>query len=108
MKFLCISTYGTHYVSLEQKFNYFFLFSYAEELSPPGRARSGTEGGRRRHHQVLLSVLRIRIRDPVPFLPLDPGSGTGFFRSRIPDPGAQTHIFKSLVTTFWVKSSIIL
>ena len=37
------------------------------------------------------SVLRIRIRDPVPFWPLDPGSGIGFFRipdlgSRIPNP----------------------
>ncbi len=36
-------------------------------------------------------VLRIRIRDPVPFWPLDPGSGRGFFRipdlgSPIPDP----------------------
>jgi hypothetical protein len=30
------------------------------------------------------AVLRIRIRDPVPFWPLDPGSGIGFFR--IPDP----------------------
>ncbi len=34
---------------------------------------------------------RIRIRDPVPFWPLDPGSGIGFFRipdlgSRIPNP----------------------
>ncbi len=39
------------------------------------------------HH----AVLRIRIRDPVPFWPLDPGSGIGFFRipdlgSRIPNP----------------------
>jgi len=33
------------------------------------------------------SVLRIRIRDPVPFGPLDPGSGIGFFR--IPDPGSD-------------------
>ncbi len=34
-------------------------------------------------------VLRIRIRDPVPFWPLDPdpGSGIGFFR--IPDPGSR-------------------
>jgi len=31
----------------------------------------------------LYTVLRIRIRDPVPFGPLDPGSGIGFFR--IPD-----------------------
>ncbi len=31
-------------------------------------------------------VLRIRIRDPVPFWPLDPGSGIGFFGSRISDP----------------------
>jgi hypothetical protein len=27
------------------------------------------------------------IRDPVPFWPLDPGSGIGFFR--IPDPGSR-------------------
>ncbi len=26
--------------------------------------------------------------------------------SRISDPGSQTHIFESLVTTFWVKSFI--
>ncbi len=45
---------------------------------------------------IFYSVLRIRIRDPVPFWPLDPGSGIGF--SRILDP-------KSI---FWVKSSIIL
>jgi hypothetical protein len=31
----------------------------------------------------------------------DPGS-------RIPDPGSQTHIFVSLVTNFYVKSSTIL
>jgi hypothetical protein len=33
---------------------------------------------------LIVTVLRIRIRDPVPFRPLDPGSGIGFFR--IPDP----------------------
>ncbi len=51
----------------------------------------------KRHHRWQRHpVLRIRIRDPGlgPFWPLDPGS--------------QTHIFESLVTTFWVKSSIIL
>jgi hypothetical protein len=30
--------------------------------------------------QHYLTVLRIRIRDPVPFCPPDPGSGIGFFR----------------------------
>ncbi len=40
---------------------------------------------------LIPEVLRIRIRDPVPFWPLDPdtGSGIGFFPdpgSRIPDP----------------------
>ncbi len=35
-------------------------------------------------------VLRIRIGDPVPFWPLDPGSGIGFFPgSRISDPGSR-------------------
>jgi hypothetical protein len=39
------------------------------------------------HLVLLLAVLRIRIRDPVPFWPLDPGSGIGF--SRIPDLGSR-------------------
>ncbi len=51
-------------------------------------------------------VLQIRIRDPVPFWPLNPGSGIGFFQ--IPDLGSQTHMFESLVTIIWVKSYIIL
>jgi hypothetical protein len=34
----------------------------------------------------------------------DPGSGIGAFLT----PGSQTHMYESLVTTFWVKSSIIL
>ncbi len=48
----------------------------------------------------------LRIRDPGSgaFLTLDPESGMGLFR--IPDP--QTHIFDSLMTNFWVKSTIIL
>jgi hypothetical protein len=66
------------------------------------------------------AVLRIRIRDSGSGIRClldprirDPGSEIGLFRipdpgSRIPDPGSQTHIFESLVTTFWVKSSIIL
>ncbi len=40
-------------------------------------------------------VLRIRIRDPVLFWPLDPGPDRFF-----PDSGSQTHIFESLVTLF--------
>ncbi len=43
---------------------------------------------------TLVPVLRIRIRDPVPFWPLDPGSRISFFRipdlgSRISDPGSR-------------------
>ncbi len=46
-------------------------------------------------------MLRIRIRDP--------GSGGFGIRNRFfPDPGSQTHILESLVTIFWVKSSVIL
>ncbi len=37
---------------------------------------------------------------------LTPGSGIGFFR--ISDPGSQTYIFESILTSFWVKSYIIL
>jgi hypothetical protein len=48
----------------------------------------------------MLSIFDPWIRDP----------GWVFFRipdlgSRISDPGSQTHIFESLVTIFWVKSS---
>jgi hypothetical protein len=50
--------------------------------------------------QKFVEVLRIRIRDPVLFWPLDPGSGIGFFL--IPDCGSQTHIFESLLTIFLV------
>ncbi len=44
----------------------------------------------------------------------DPGSGafltpvSGIRNRFFPDPGSQTHIFESLETIFWVKSSIIL
>jgi hypothetical protein len=42
----------------------------------------------------------------------DPGSdaflttGSGIRNRLFPDPGSQTHIFESLVTIFWVKTSI--
>ncbi len=51
----------------------------------------------------------LRIQDPVPFWPLDPGSRMGFFP--IPDPGSRIlnpYIFESLVTILWVKSTRIL
>ena len=37
-----------------------------------------------------------RIRDPVPFSPLDPGFGIGF----LPDPGSLTHIFEGILKFF--------
>ncbi len=49
------------------------------------------------------AVLRIRIRDPVPNWPLDPGSGMGkksWSGSGIYSPD---HISESLETVFWVK-----
>jgi hypothetical protein len=52
---------------------------------------------------MLCPVLRIRIRDPVPFWPLNPGSGIGFFRILDPNP-----IFLRTYWQFWLKSSIIL
>ncbi len=50
-----------------------------------------------------------RIRDTVPFWPLDPGSG--WVKNQDPDPGAGSwmnnpdHISESLETLFWVKIS---
>jgi hypothetical protein len=57
-----------------------------------------------RVYGLIEAVLRIRIRDSGSDAFLTPGSGirTRFF----PDPGSLTHIFESLVTIFWVKSSI--
>jgi hypothetical protein len=44
----------------------------------------------------------MRIRDPVPFSPLDPRSGMGKLRIRIRDE-SPNHIFESLETIFFVK-----
>ncbi len=48
----------------------------------------------------------LRIRDLLPFWPLDPDPRfeIGFSWSQIPDLGSQTHIFESSVTNFWLKS----
>jgi hypothetical protein len=53
-------------------------------------------------------MIRSSVADPDPglgaFMTLYSGSGIGFF----PDPASQTHVFESLVTILWVKSSLIL
>jgi hypothetical protein len=47
----------------------------------------------------------MRIRDLVPFLPLDPGSAMG--KNQDPDPGSgmniPDHISESLELIFWIK-----
>jgi hypothetical protein len=55
-------------------------------------------------------VLRIRVRDLVPFSPLDPGSGMGKkikIRIRDPESGMNIpdHISESLETLFRVKNT---
>jgi|LakMenEpi03Aug12_release.lakeMendotaPanAssembly.Ray.scaffolds.fasta_scaffold1521903_1 hypothetical protein len=58
-------------------------------------------------NSIVYSVLA-SVADP------DPGSGafltpgSGIRNRFFQDPGSQTHIFESLVKTFWVKTSIIL
>jgi len=93
------------------------LFCFRHGAVHEGRRRRG------RHHRGISPSVRdyggknpfmkfdfISVADPDPglgaFWPLDPGSGISFFR--IPDPGSQDHIFKSFLTIFFVKSSIIL
>ncbi len=51
---------------------------------------------------------KLKAWDTVPFWPLDPGSGKGFFR--IPDLGSwiPTPYFLRTYWQFWLKSSIIL
>ncbi len=53
-------------------------------------------------------VLRIRIRDLVPFLSWIRDPEQAFSGSLISDPGSQTHIFDIIMTNFLVKSTIIL
>jgi hypothetical protein len=55
---------------------------HVSKIKSPKEVRKQEEQG----FSYCFSVLRIQIRDPVPFWPLDPGSGIGFFR--IPDPKA--------------------
>ncbi len=48
------------------------------------------------------SVLRIRIRDPLPFWPMDPGLGMSNVRIRIRDEQPESYcICESLETIFW-------
>jgi hypothetical protein len=61
------------------------------------------ENGGNLYQSDLPAVLRIRIRDPLPFWPQYSWSGKGFFR--ILGIRTQTHIFESLMTIFWVKST---
>jgi hypothetical protein len=57
-----------------------------------------------------LAVLRIRIRDPAPFLPLDMGSGMG--KKSGSGSGSwmnnQDHISESLETIFWGLSNFFM
>jgi hypothetical protein len=55
---------------------------------------------------ISFAVNSVADPDPVSAAFLTPGSGIGL--SRISDPGSQTRIFETLVTIFWVNSSIIL
>jgi hypothetical protein len=53
----------------------------------------------RREGHVSFKALQSSVADPVPFLPLDPGSGIGFFR--IPDPTIISESLKPMSS--WVK-----
>jgi hypothetical protein len=75
--------------------------------SPQQDMEEDKEGNQRLHS----GVRRWRIQKDLSNVPdpgsgafLTPGSGIGFFR--IQDP--KSHIFESVMTIFWVKSSIIL
>ncbi len=61
------------------------------------------------NYPTLWGNVRISVADPDPGSGafLNPGPGSGILNRFFPDPGSQTHIFESLVTNFWVKSSII-
>jgi hypothetical protein len=64
------------------------------------RSRASPGASRKSVRIMFLTVLRIRIRDPVPFSPRDPGwvkSGSG---SGMNNPD---HISESIETFFWVK-----
>ncbi len=52
---------------------------------------------------IIYSVLRIRIRDPVTFWSLDPGSGMGKKSGSGSGMTNPDHISESLDTIFWVK-----
>ncbi len=50
--------------------------------------------------------IRNRLADFRLFSVTDPDAGSGAFLTL--DPGSRTHIFNTLMTNFWVKSTIIL
>ncbi len=52
--------------------------------------------------------LQISVADPDPGFDAFLTPGSGIRNMFFPYPGSQTHIFESLVTIIWVKSSIII
>jgi hypothetical protein len=55
----------------------------------------------------VIPVLLIRIRDPVLFWPLHPGSGMGKKTRSGTGMNIPDHISESLETTFWIKNTSI-
>ncbi len=76
------------------------------DLDPGGPKTDGS--GSTTLTACIFSIYYCSVADP------DPGSGafltpgSGIRNRFFSDPGSQTHIFESLLTIFWVKSSIIL
>ncbi len=82
----------------------FFLIKNQGFFQPCSDLRISDHKSKTSYKREEWAVLQIRIRDPVPFWSLDPGSGIGF----LPEPGSHTDIFISLVTILLVKYSSIL
>jgi hypothetical protein len=77
---------------------------------------TGTNGLKKDGTQEPIHLIRMLEPSGMYFTVADPDSGSDAFLTPVPGsgigfswiPAPQTHIFESLVTIFWIKSSIIL
>jgi hypothetical protein len=84
-----------------QHYRFRFLFGVAVDLQSLFELHAQSIRSQLKH--ASLPVLHIRIRDPLPFWPLNPGLGMGKKSGPVSGMNNTDHFSESVETIFWVK-----